>query len=278
MESGRMVAIITGGVSGIGLAIARHVASAPGTHVYLLDLDVATGAKTINQLRAEFPEATFSFKECNVASWESQVAAFDQAYTEHGHIDLVVANAGIDEQESLTRFQGLSIQKPNLNVMDVNISGTIYSVQLGIYYLAKNKPTKRSGISSRGSIICTASCAGIYPFPTAPLYAASKHAVVGLVRSLARPLAKEDLQIQINAIAPGPVKTALSRGSTYYDMLAVTPMETLLRATATFIKDPSLSGQIAELHKESITYQDAPPFQHDETRQNIETFWKFGNV
>jgi NAD(P)-dependent dehydrogenase (short-subunit alcohol dehydrogenase family) len=80
----------------------------------------------VTQLRTEYPESTFSFKECNVASWECQVAAFDQAYAEHGRIDLVVANAGIVEQESLTSVQGLSIQKPNLNVIDVNISGTIY--------------------------------------------------------------------------------------------------------------------------------------------------------
>jgi NAD(P)-dependent dehydrogenase (short-subunit alcohol dehydrogenase family) len=66
---------------------------------------------------------------------------------------------------------------------------------LAIHYLKKNNasPTK-------GSIICTASNAGLYPFAVAPIYAASKFGVVGLVRSLARQLEKE--QIQINALAP----------------------------------------------------------------------------
>lgn len=61
----------------------------------------------------------------------------------------------------------------------------------------KNSPNTAG---SRGSIICTASNAGLYPFPISPLYAASKFAVIGLVRSLADPLAEAG--IQINGLAP----------------------------------------------------------------------------
>ncbi len=72
------------------------------------------------------------------------------------------------------------------------------AVKLAIHYVRKNKPDAATG--SRGSIICTASNAGLYPFPIAPLYAASKAGVIGLVRALARPL--ERIGIQINALAP----------------------------------------------------------------------------
>jgi len=54
--------------------------------------------------------------------------------------------------------------------------------------------------SSRGLIICTASNAGLYPFPIAPVYAATKAGVIGLVRSLAKPFS--EVNIQINALAP----------------------------------------------------------------------------
>ena len=62
-----------------------------------------------------------------------------------------------------------------------------------------NKKKETTG-ASRGLIICTASNAGLYPFPAAPLYATSKYGVVGLVRSLAKPLQHHG--IQINALAP----------------------------------------------------------------------------
>ncbi len=75
------------------------------------------------------------------------------------------------------------------------------AVKLAIHYLKKNAAVSAgAGPTSKGTIICTASNAGLYPFPVAPLYAASKFGVIGLVRALARPLEKES--IQINALAP----------------------------------------------------------------------------
>jgi NAD(P)-dependent dehydrogenase (short-subunit alcohol dehydrogenase family) len=75
-------------------------------------------------------------------------------------------------------------------------------VKLGAHYLRKNAPSA----ASKGCIVCTASNAGIYPFPVAPLYATSKFGVIGLVRAMARVLAKEN--IQINALAPAVLGAA----------------------------------------------------------------------
>lgn len=74
-------------------------------------------------------------------------------------------------------------------------------VKLAIFYIMKNGIDAER--NSRGSIICTASCAGLYGFHVAPLYAATKHGVVGLVRSLYRYLDQE--KIQINALAPAVI-------------------------------------------------------------------------
>lgn len=74
------------------------------------------------------------------------------------------------------------------------------AVKLAIHYIKKNSVINGASTPSKGTIICTASNAGLYPFPVAPIYAASKFGVNGLVRSMARPLAKE--AIQINALAP----------------------------------------------------------------------------
>ena len=72
------------------------------------------------------------------------------------------------------------------------------AVKLAVHYMNKTDTTLDA--SSRGSIICTASNAGLYPLPMAPLYAATKSGIIGLVRSLARRLEKS--KIQINALAP----------------------------------------------------------------------------
>ncbi len=76
------------------------------------------------------------------------------------------------------------------------------AVNLAVHYMNR-KPKTEGG--SRGSIICTASNAGLYPLPIAPLYAASKFGVVGLVRSTARVVEKAG--IQINALAPAVLGT-----------------------------------------------------------------------
>lgn len=70
------------------------------------------------------------------------------------------------------------------------------AVKLAIHYISKNQT---SG-PSRGSIVCTASNAGLYAFPVSPLYAAAKFGVTGLVRSMAPVLERQ--KIQINALAP----------------------------------------------------------------------------
>lgn len=70
------------------------------------------------------------------------------------------------------------------------------AVKLAIHYMSKNQLTG----PSRGSIICTASNAGLYPFPVSPLYAAAKAGVIGLVRSTAPVLERH--KIQINGLAP----------------------------------------------------------------------------
>lgn len=78
----------------------------------------------------------------------------------------------------------------------------ITAVHLAVHYMYKNDAIDPS-YTSNGLIICTASNAGLYPFPIAPMYATTKAGVVGLVRSVARRLAAE--KIRINALAPAVI-------------------------------------------------------------------------
>lgn len=211
--------VVTGGTSGIGLAMARHFAS-EGHKVAVLDINDSTGPGIIAKVAEEYPQASLCFKRSDVSSWEDQAAAFEQIYREHGRIDIVMANAGISEQgqSSIVKVEEDIPVKPDARSIDVNFLGVLYctfsssssemvytmlhlttisAVKLALHYMHKNKD---DGSPSRGSIIVTASNAGLYPFPVAPLYGAAKAALINLVRSLAPVKAKSS--IQINALAP----------------------------------------------------------------------------
>ncbi|KAJ4392565.1 hypothetical protein N0V85_006957 [Neurospora sp. IMI 360204] len=146
---------------------------------------------------------------------------------------------------------------------------------------APTSPSTGSASSkrSRGSIICTASNAGLYPFPISPLYAASKAGVIALVRSAARVLARGD--IQINALAPA----TLAPSKELFRSMTITPMEVLLRGVDMFLADPKLTGQVAEIHGNGtgadgggsgVTIRPHHEFVDEASERNIEAFWDLG--
>jgi len=162
-------------------------------------------------------------------------------------------------------------------------------VKLAIHYMNKNPSTG----ASRGSIICTASNAGIYPFPVSPLYAAAKAGVIGLVRSTA-PIVERH-KIQINGLAPAvlgriynsPVVPKLSADKTalvtniapskeLFEGMAITPMSTLIKGVTKFVDDSSLNGELAEIHGESATLRPPHDYVDEDSRKNLERFWSLG--
>ncbi|KAL2842034.1 short chain dehydrogenase/reductase [Aspergillus pseudoustus] len=274
------VVLVTGGASGIGFEICQYFLRKKDAHVVILDNNPSSGSVAVGKLTAEFSNASVSFIECNAASWPSQAAAFEQVYNQHGRIDIVFANAGISEKEPIYGADVTKLQEPSLSVVDVNVNGVIYSINLAVHYMAKNAPhlPSESSIPLRGQIICTSSCAGIYPFSTLPLYTASKHAVVGLVRSLGRPLALPKLQIQINAFAPGPIMTSFSANAEVYQNLFTTPLSTVAKALNMLMESRDVTGQVFELHGEYVTLAKPPTYQHEETGKNIEYYWSLGHI
>ncbi|KAJ5657539.1 short chain dehydrogenase/reductase [Penicillium longicatenatum] len=242
--------------------------------VIVTDINPQTGAQTVDQLRKEFPSAEISFEECDVSSWESQAAVFEKVFAQQGRIDFVFANAGITEKGSLLPQNEAENGplKPDLATLNVNLVGVIYSVQLAIHYMSKN--ASGHGQGSNGLICCTASNAGLYPFPMAPMYATTKHGVVGLVRSLARTLIPKG--IRINALAPAVIETNIAPHSDLFRSMVITPMSTVCKAVAQFGNDETLTGKVAELHGEHVTFAEPPAYVDEDTGKNIETFWNLG--
>lgn len=119
--------IVTGGASGIGLAMTRHFAS-QGHAVSVLDINDRTGPGIVAEIATEHPQAVLSFKKADVSSWEEQAAVFEEVHREHGRIDVVMANAGISEQgkSSIAEVEEDVPVKPATKSIEVNLLGIIY--------------------------------------------------------------------------------------------------------------------------------------------------------
>ncbi|KAF2639663.1 NAD(P)-binding protein [Massarina eburnea CBS 473.64] len=185
------VVIITAS-SGIGLE----------TLNLLLQHDAKVFAGDLNPL--PYPQAdTVPFKQVNVTSWTDQLELFKAAYAKYSRIDHVFANAGVNPTTYLLEDdvdEKGDLLPPNLRTIDINLTGVIYTVKLGIHYLKKN--------AEGGSIVMTASASSFSRFPV-PDYTASKHGVLGVLRALSALLPEHDLPIRINAISPSWTATAI---------------------------------------------------------------------
>jgi NAD(P)-dependent dehydrogenase (short-subunit alcohol dehydrogenase family) len=181
------VALITGGAGGIGLAVA-HAVSRDGVRAVLADRDEAAG-------QAAATEVGGVFVRTDVGDPDQVRAAVEAAQQEGGQVDLVVLNAGITTGE--TPIELLELDRYR-TIMAVNVDGVVFGIQAALPALEA---------AGGGAIVVTASLSGLTPYPQDPVYSMTKHAVVGLTRSLAAPLGER--RITINCVCPGFVSTTL---------------------------------------------------------------------
>jgi NAD(P)-dependent dehydrogenase (short-subunit alcohol dehydrogenase family) len=179
------VALITGAASGIGKATAERF-TAEGARVCVVDFDDHSGRAVATDLDTVFVHA-------DAGEAADVDAAFDACERELGGVDIAFLNAGIAIGHS-----DLSTLSDDLyrRIMRVNVDGVVFGLRAAIRALER-----RGG----GAIVATASLAGILPFPPDPIYDATKHAVVGLVRSAAPPLLAKG--ITANTVNPGMTDT-----------------------------------------------------------------------
>jgi cis-2,3-dihydrobiphenyl-2,3-diol dehydrogenase len=185
------IALVTGGASGLGRAIvARFIAE--GAHVAVLD---RSGEK-LRQLAVEFESRVLTV-EGDVRSLTDNEAAVARCESTFGKLDCAVGNAGIwDYSIALVDLPADAIDAAFDELFHVNVKG----------YLLLARAAAPALVRSDGSLLLTISNAGFYPAGGGPLYTASKHAAVGLVRQLAYELAPS---VRVNGVAPGGIHTDL---------------------------------------------------------------------
>ncbi len=181
MELRDKVALVTGGASGIGRAVATALAER-GALVAVVDLDEEGGAAVAAQLDGEFVCA-------DVSDLHQCLRAVELVSERFGGVDLVHLNAGVSTGCSLADDFDLDAYR---RAMGVNLDGVVFGVHAVL-------PALRS--RGGGAIVATASLAGLTGMPFDPIYTANKHAVVGLVRALGPALASEG--IRVNGVCPG---------------------------------------------------------------------------
>ena len=188
------VALITGAANGMGAATSARLAGL-GATVVGVDVNDAAGAEVFAALGA--PHRYRHHDVTDADAWTALVAA---VVADHGRLDIVHLNAGVMSRptsapafdDPLAWFHPAAYRK----VMGVNADGVAYGIMAALAVM-----------TTGARIVVTASAAGLKPLLIDPTYAASKYALVGLVRSLAPTLAARG--IGIDAICPGGVDTAI---------------------------------------------------------------------
>lgn len=176
-------AIVTGAASGIGQACVSAL--------------LAEGASVMALDRAEFVTDAQLAGVCDVSDAQAVEASFERAREAFGGVDVCVANAGI--LGSLALLEDLG-RDDWLQVLQVNVLGTFNCLQRAAILMRKQ---------GGGSIVCTASVAGLRSGAGPIPYSASKAAVINLVQTAAHQLAGSG--VRVNAVCPGLVETGMTR-------------------------------------------------------------------
>jgi len=195
-------AIVTGGSSGIGKAIAMALGNA-GADVainYLKDEDAVQNM--IKELKAEGRKAIGI--QADVSKEADVQAMFGQAIEQFGTVDILVNNAGLQQDAPFEEMTLAQWQK----VIDVNLTGQFLCAREAV------KEFKRRGIvpevsCAAGKILCISSVHEVIPWAGHVNYAASKGGVLLMMKSIAQEVAP--FRIRVNSIAPGAVKTKINK-------------------------------------------------------------------
>jgi 3-oxoacyl-[acyl-carrier protein] reductase len=191
-------AIVTGGTSGIGLAIARAFAL-HGMQVIVFGTNASKGQLAVEALLSEIPGASVAFRAVDVANKAAVDTAIDALLKEYGGIDVLVNNAGITRDQLLLKMS----EEDWDAVMDVNVK-SCYNM---CHALIRPMIKARSGaIINVSSVVALTGNAG------QTNYCAAKAAMIGFTRALAKEVASRT--VRVNCLVPGFIETPMTEALT----------------------------------------------------------------
>ncbi|KAI9692006.1 MAG: hypothetical protein M1820_009624 [Bogoriella megaspora] len=260
------VAIITGGASGMGLAVAKALSERGGWTLHILDMNAHSGEEVARTL----PNTTYH--KVDVTSYSQLGPTFNAAFTASGNrLDFVYANAGIIERKDFYARHAESIEpppEPDLLSIDINLKGVVLTSYLALHYF-RQSPHKGQG----ASLVMTGSCSSFYPSDYSPIYTSAKHGVAGFVRSIAAAYHLDG--IRANAVCPGLVRTNIvsEDGWANFPKDIFTPVEMVAKVVLLLIDGNELTdsdgntipaektyGQTVEVMKTNYYIRTIPEF------------------
>jgi NAD(P)-dependent dehydrogenase (short-subunit alcohol dehydrogenase family) len=183
--------VVTGAASGLGREVAR-IFAAEGARVVVADVN-EEGAETVAR---EISDAggTARSQPCDVSVEDQVRAALDRSEGEWGGLDFMINNAGVQLEKALDETTNEEYEW----VFDVNVRGVFWGCKHAVTRMRK---------SGGGTIVNTASALSLVSDPLLPVYTASKHAVLGLTRSVGVAYAADG--IRCNCVCPGDMQTPM---------------------------------------------------------------------
>ncbi|HWF67085.1 MAG TPA: SDR family oxidoreductase [Acidobacteriaceae bacterium] len=188
-------AVVTGGATGIGAATAQKLCEL-GASVAILDRNAEVGQSLVASLTGSGYIA--SFHACDVANEQEMREAFDAVAQQHGKLDVLVSNAGIQTYGSMVSTSSELWDK----TFDVHVRGCFHATRFAIPAMLA---------SGGGAVVIVSSVQSFTAISNSAAYVAAKHALLGITRSIALDFAKQN--IRANCICPGAIDTPMLRWS-----------------------------------------------------------------
>ncbi len=249
-------AFVTGGASGIGLAMA-HAFAAAGMRVMLADIEAKPLEAAVAGFKAKPDEVRGVV--CDVANYESVEHAAQAAIDAFGKVHVVCNNAGVSSRNAD------EISLPDWRwVIDVNLMGVVHGVKAFLPHIRAHQ--------EGGHIVNTASMAGFLPGIGFTPYTATKFAVVGISEGLATQLAPDGIGISV--LCPGWVSTKISDSGrnrqSGYGAAPARELTEVEKKIAALVKDGMKPADVAALVLKAVRDNDLYVFTHPHMRPALE--------